>query len=71
MSLGSILYSVFLSGLVVLYGFYSTYDSDTSVGSRYPQYQDVHVMIFVGFGFLMCFLHKAGFTATSHAAWLS
>ncbi|XP_042198942.1 ammonium transporter Rh type C [Callorhinchus milii] len=28
---------------------------------RYPSFQDVHVMIFVGFGFLMTFLRKYGF----------
>ncbi|XP_006025736.1 ammonium transporter Rh type A [Alligator sinensis] len=29
----------------------------------YPFFQDVHVMIFVGFGFLMTFLKKYGFTS--------
>ena len=33
----------------------------------YPQYQDVHVMIFIGFGFLMTFLYKYGFSAVSLA----
>ncbi|XP_074090211.1 ammonium transporter Rh type C [Macrotis lagotis] len=28
---------------------------------RYPSFQDVHVMIFVGFGFLMTFLQRYGF----------
>ena len=27
----------------------------------YPMFQDVHVMIFVGFGFLMTFLKKYGY----------
>ncbi|XP_037691270.1 ammonium transporter Rh type C [Choloepus didactylus] len=30
---------------------------------RYPSFQDVHVMIFVGFGFLMTFLQRYGFSA--------
>jgi uncharacterized membrane protein (DUF106 family) len=30
----------------------------------YPMFQDVHVMIFVGFGFLMTFLKKYGYSAT-------
>uniref|UniRef100_A0A670YDQ4 Rh family C glycoprotein n=1 Tax=Pseudonaja textilis TaxID=8673 RepID=A0A670YDQ4_PSETE len=30
---------------------------------RYPSFQDVHVMIFVGFGFLMTFLQRYGFGA--------
>ena len=29
----------------------------------YPMYQDVHVMIFAGFGFLMVFLRKHGYTS--------
>jgi ammonium transporter Rh len=37
------------------------------VHARYPFFQDVHVMIFIGFGFLMSFLHRGGFTATGHA----
>jgi len=31
----------------------------------YPMFQDVHVMIFIGFGFLMTFLKKYGLTAVS------
>jgi ammonium transporter Rh len=53
--------------MIVLYAVFTDYDTDPSALARYPQYQDVHVMIFIGFGFLMCFLHRAGFTATSHA----
>jgi len=32
----------------------------------YPLYQDVHVMIFVGFGFLMTFLKKYGFSSVGY-----
>jgi ammonium transporter Rh len=35
--------------------------------ARYMFLQDIRVMIFVGFGFLMAFMHRAGFTATGHA----
>ena len=35
----------------------------SDIGSRYGLFQDVHVMIFVGFGFLMTFLKKYGFSA--------
>merc|ERR1711936_1541757 len=31
----------------------------------YPMFQDVHVMIFIGFGFLMTFLKKYGLSAVS------
>jgi len=33
--------------------------------SGYPMFQDVHVMIFIGFGFLMTFLKKYGLSAVS------
>ena len=35
----------------------------TDVEHYYPMFQDVHVMIFVGFGFLMTFLKKYGYSA--------
>ena len=38
-------------------------ESATEFGRVYPLYQDVHVMIFVGFGFLMVFLRKHGYTS--------
>ncbi|CAI5452104.1 unnamed protein product [Caenorhabditis angaria] len=34
-------------------------------GTDYPLFQDVHLMIFVGFGFLMAFLKRYGFSAIS------
>ncbi|KAK7865269.1 hypothetical protein R5R35_012566 [Gryllus longicercus] len=36
-----------------------------ALGPRYPIFQDVHVMIFVGFGFLMTFLRKYGYSSVS------
>jgi len=51
------------------------YHSDLGEGSvehghqlmlnSYPMFQDVHVMIFIGFGFLMTFLKKYGLSAVS------
>jgi len=37
----------------------------TQIRSIYPMFQDVHVMIFVGFGFLMTFLKKFGLSSVS------
>ncbi|XP_021705382.1 ammonium transporter Rh type A isoform X2 [Aedes aegypti] len=31
---------------------------------KYPHFQDIHVMIFIGFGFLMTFLKRYGFSAS-------
>jgi len=35
------------------------------ISNFYPMFQDVHVMIFIGFGFLMTFLKKYGLAAVS------
>lgn len=37
--------------------------SETSPVILYPMFQDVHVMIFIGFGFLMTFLKRYGFSS--------
>jgi ammonium transporter Rh len=58
----------FLCVLILLFGLATEYSSALAMNTvRYPYFQDVHVMVFVGFGFLMSFLQHAGFTATSHA----
>jgi ammonium transporter Rh len=36
------------------------------VQKLYPFFQDVHVMIFIGFGFLMSFLKTMSWTALSY-----
>jgi len=56
-------------------GYRNQYDNDHGKGSvehghqsllnTYPMFQDVHVMIFIGFGFLMTFLKKYGLSAVS------
>lgn len=38
-------------------------DADNEFYYRYPSFQDVHVMIFIGFGFLMTFLQRYGFSS--------
>ncbi|XP_010348082.1 ammonium transporter Rh type C isoform X1 [Saimiri boliviensis] len=38
-------------------------DQENEFYYRYPSFQDVHVMVFVGFGFLMTFLQRYGFSA--------
>ncbi|KAM9317136.1 ammonium transporter Rh type A [Gastrophryne carolinensis] len=62
--------------LIVLFGIFVQYDTqkDHSTSGNathkdhtfihlYPFFQDVHVMIFVGFGFLMTFLKRYGFSS--------
>eukprot|EP00092_Neocalanus_flemingeri_P070836 GFUD01086976.1.p1 GENE.GFUD01086976.1~~GFUD01086976.1.p1 ORF type:complete len:496 (-),score=120.66 GFUD01086976.1:299-1786(-) len=43
----------------------SVEDGDGQIKHTYPMFQDVHVMIFLGFGFLMTFLKKYGLSAVS------
>mmetsp|Transcript_9158 Transcript_9158/g.6908 ORF Transcript_9158/g.6908 Transcript_9158/m.6908 type:complete len:83 (-) Transcript_9158:451-699(-) len=33
------------------------------ISNHYPMYMDIHVMVFVGFGFLMTFLKNSSWTA--------
>jgi ammonium transporter Rh len=62
-------YALFQSAMIVLYALFCQYTSpDAATGvvansQRYAMFQDVHVMIFVGFGFLMTFLRKYGYSA--------
>merc|ERR1712072_1113853 len=53
--------------IIILYGTCVKYDNSILQGSpnasTYRLFQDVHVMIFVGFGFLMTFLRKYGFSS--------
>jgi ammonium transporter Rh len=42
---------------------YTYIDGDENLATYYPFFQDVNVMIFIGFGFLMSFLHKYGFSS--------
>ena len=65
--------------LIIIYGFCTTYGEGVhpavvrpgteeftakdEVQTYYPLYQDVHVMIFIGFGFLMVFLKTHSWTS--------
>ncbi|XP_053458228.1 ammonium transporter Rh type A [Nycticebus coucang] len=64
--------------MIVLFGLFVQYETDQNILQKqnatkptdtgrflelYPLFQDVHVMIFVGFGFLMTFLKKYGFSS--------
>lgn len=51
---------------MIAYGVWTDYDFEASagqIGTYYGLFQDVHVMIFIGFGFLMTFMKKYGFSS--------
>ncbi len=49
--------------ILLFFGLFGVSGLDGSDLKRYPMFQDVHVMIFIGFGFLMTFLRKFGYSA--------
>mmetsp|Transcript_6390 Transcript_6390/g.9305 ORF Transcript_6390/g.9305 Transcript_6390/m.9305 type:complete len:455 (-) Transcript_6390:64-1428(-) len=61
---------------MVLFGFFVEYgdgpggknpeESGNSILTKYSQFQDVHVMMFIGFGMLMLFLKKYALSAMSY-----
>nr|XP_042121793.1 ammonium transporter Rh type A [Peromyscus maniculatus bairdii] len=68
--------------IIVLFVFFVEYETTQQVNATtstktdeffqlYPLFQDVHVMIFVGFGFLMTFLKKYGFSGVGFNLFLA
>lgn len=60
----------FVGGLVqsvilICFGIFTEYDHNGYNESQYGMYQDVNVMIMVGFGFLFCLLPRYGWSAVS------
>lgn len=67
-----IVFSIIELITILFYGLFTTYGTEVtatssleenSIQTYYPFYQDIHVMIFVGFGFLMTFLYKYSYSA--------
>ncbi|CAI2331515.1 unnamed protein product [Caenorhabditis sp. 36 PRJEB53466] len=73
----TVILSVFQIAFLVIFALFGRYHSsalpsktaDNGDGAKangqYPLFQDTHVMIFIGFGFLMTFLKRYGFSAVS------
>lgn len=62
----------FQSAIFVLYVLFAEYSdeangtspvADDSMVEVYPLFQDIHIMMFIGFGFLMTFLRKYGYSS--------
>jgi len=72
---------------IICYGLFTTYDIENvgaltsnnnssitttnTVNHYYPFFQDVHVMIFIGFGFLMTYLYRYSFSSIGYNFLLS
>lgn len=66
---------------VLLYGLFTDYGNEAvgtlsggqsnTIEKYYPFFQDVHVMIFIGFGFLMTFLKRYSHSALGYTMYLS
>lgn len=56
--------------LVFGFGYFSEY-TDKPSEFEYSMFQDVHVMVYIGFGFLMVFLRRNSLTATGHTLLLA
>jgi ammonium transporter Rh len=65
---------------MICYGLFTTYDQESgavdeqttnTINHYYPFFQDVHIMIFIGFGFLMTFMYKYSFGSVGYNFLLS
>lgn len=80
-TLSSILLILLEIASIVLYGVFTEYHKDGDIlntGSNsnniyllYGPFQDIHVMMFIGFGFLMTFLKKFWFSSLGINFWLA
>lgn len=61
---------LFHAAIIIIFGFFFDYEGGPATG-EYSEFQDVHIMIFLGFGFLMSFLCHASFIATGHSLLLA
>jgi ammonium transporter Rh len=57
------IFGLFEAAILILYGIFAEYDLSATHLQRAPMFMDVHVMILVGFGFLMTFLRKNGYNS--------
>jgi len=65
---------------IILYSQFTDYGEEVAAGATgatqtisnyYPMFQDVHVMIFIGFGFLMTFMKRYSFSSISYNFFLA
>jgi len=60
--------------IILVYGTYGAYPDPSQVNEQltlYPYFRDVNIMIFFGFGFLMTFLRRYGYSAVGYTLLIS
>jgi ammonium transporter Rh len=62
---------VLLAALIIFYAVGTVYEPFAGGLARNADYQNIHVMVFLGFGFLMAFMYKCGLTATCHTYFIA
>jgi len=70
--LGVVFLGMWLVAMLICFAAFTDYDADLFNGTNsaaqmliYGHFQDIHVMVFIGFGFLMTFLRRYGLSAVS------
>jgi len=62
-------------GLIILFAFFVRYQTDLGndalASQRYPAFQDVNVMMLIGFGFLMTFLKNHCLSALGYTFFIN
>jgi ammonium transporter Rh len=67
----TILWFVLLAALIIFYAVGTVYEYNAGGLARNADYQNIHVMVFLGFGFMMAFMYKCGLTATCHTFFIA
>uniref|UniRef100_A0A8C6X9Z1 Ammonium transporter AmtB-like domain-containing protein n=1 Tax=Naja naja TaxID=35670 RepID=A0A8C6X9Z1_NAJNA len=52
------------AALILIFGFFVSYDHSQHLARDYPVFQDVNLMVILGFAYFLAFLHRYGFSST-------
>lgn len=60
-------YLLFQATMIGLYTMFTEYGVDTTNAKSYSAFTNIHVMAILGFGFMMAFIRKYGYSTTSYS----